>query len=426
MTTQESRSRRDFLRQTGATTVALGSIGATTGIAAGQQADSITYYNAGGLESDPGTEENINRFEEETGITVNVNEVPWANLKTTLTTQWRNQSAAIDAFNGPTWWLSDFVAAEYVAPLNLGQQHMSKFPENLRSLVTFDGNVYMAPQLGKWTTFLYDQQYLNDQNVQNPPQNWQETIEIGEQLTNQNRSGFAFTWANKDVFTFKQFLYQAGGQMFNENDEPVFAGEAGQAVFDDLVVPLRERDVLPDGIQSMGEGPVGDAFIAGQFGMVESWTPLGPRALGSQGWNPDRLGVTTPPEGPASAATFQDTNGVSVSAFSEKQGAAREFARFMSTTESCKTDMIVEGNPAPIPAVYDDQDVRDAYPGDWLDAQRQNLENAQSETYLAQPRVDEILSNQITPALLGQTEPAQALQTAQQQIRQLYQRVGVL
>lgn len=418
------------MRATGATGVA-GLAGSASVLA---QDQSITYYNAGSLEFDPGTAENISRFEDETDITVNVNEVPWSNLKTSLITQWRNESSEVDAFNGPTWWLSDFVSAQYVAPLQLGDDHMSKFPESLRNLVTFDGQVYMAPQIGKWGTFLYDDQYLSEQGVESPPSNWQEIIEVGEQLTGDQKSGFAFTWGNKDVFTFKQFLYQAGGQLFNENDEPVFAGDAGLSVFNDLILPLRERGVIPDGLQSMGEGAVGDSFVGGNLAMVESWTPLGPRALGTDygalgeddGWSPDRLGVARPPEGPESNTTFQDTNGVSVSAFSQNKDAAREFARFMSTTEACKTDMLVEGNPAPVPSVYDDSEIRDAYPSQWLDVQRYNLENARSETYLAQPRVDEILSNQITQALLGETEPQAALQSAQEQVQSLYERIGVL
>ena len=416
------QTRRRFLKTSGAVGVA----GLAGTASAAAQNQSITFYNAGSLEFDPGTEENINRFEEETGITVNVNEVPWANLKTTLITQWRNQSSEADAFNGPTWWLGDFVAADWVEPLGLGDDHMGRFPDNLRSLVTFDGQTYMAPQLGKWGSYVYDSQYLSEQGMDSPPSTWDEVIQMGEQLSSGDKSGFGFTWANKDVFTFKQFLYQAGGQLFNDNNEPQFASDAAVGVFQNFINPLRERGVIPQGISSMGEGGVGDAFIGGQFATVESWTPLGSRALGEDGWGAERLGVARPPEGPESDATFQDTNGVSVSAFSENKEAAKRFARFMSTTESCKTDMLVEGNPAAIPAVYEDSEIRNEYPSKWLDVNKYNLQNAKSEIYRAQPQVDDILSNQITPALLGEKEPQAALQQAQEEVTSLYQNLGIL
>ncbi|WP_321111222.1 substrate-binding domain-containing protein [Halorussus salinisoli] len=416
------QTRRRFLKATGATGVA-GVLGSGSALA---QNNSITFFNAGSLEFDPGTEENISRFEDETGITVNVNEVPWQNLKTTLITQWRNQSSEADAFNGPTWWLGDFVAADWVEPLDLGDDHMGKFPDSLRNLVTFDGQTYMAPQIGKWGAYVYDAQYLSDQGVDSPPSTWDEVIEVGEQLSSDDKSGFGFTWANKDVFTFKQFLYQAGGQLFNENNEPQFTSDAAVSVFQDLINPLRERGVIPQGLQSMGEGGVGDAFIGGQFATVESWTPLGARALGEDGWGAERLGVARPPEGSESDATFQDTNGVSVSAFSQNKEAAKQFARFMSTTESCKTDMLVEGNPAAVPEVYEDSEIREKYPSKWLDVNKYNLQNAKSEIYRAQPQVDDMLSNQITPALLGEKEPQEALQQAQEEVTSLYENLGIL
>jgi len=85
------KTRRRFITGVGATgAVALagctdsndsGSSGATAGSGSESMADEIVFYNSGSLEFDPGTETNIERFEEETGISVEVNEVPWSNLK---------------------------------------------------------------------------------------------------------------------------------------------------------------------------------------------------------------------------------------------------------------------------------------------------------------------------------------------------------
>jgi multiple sugar transport system substrate-binding protein len=55
-----------------------------------------------------------------------------------------------------------------------------------------------------------------------------------------------------------------------------------------------------------------------------------------------------------------------------------------------------------------------------------NLENAKSETYLAQPQVDDYLSEQLTPALLGDKDPEKALRDAQNNIERLYQDIGLL
>ncbi|MCO8265560.1 extracellular solute-binding protein [Haloferax sp. AB510] len=400
------------------------SSGTTTGSSSGSMADKIVFYNAGSLKYDPGTAENIKRFEEETGITVEVNETPWNNLKTSLTTIWRNKDSTVDVFNGPTWWLADFVASDWIEPLDLGDSHMSNFPSNLQELVTFEDGAYMAPEFGKWGTFLYDAEHYEAQGVSEPPNSWDEVVSKGKQLKTDDTAPFAFTWANKDVFTFKQFVYQAGGKLFNDSNEPTFV-DAGMEVMD-FFTRLRENDLIPNGISSMGEGGVGDTFIAGQTASVESWTPLGSRVLDADAWSADRLSSAKPPKGPSSRATFQDTNGISVSAFSERKEAAKEFARFMTTPESAKTNMKVEGNPAVIPSVYDSSEIQSQYPSWLLEDMKFNLEHAQSETYLAQAQVDDYLSEQITPALLGDKDPKKALQTAQSNIERLYQDIGLL
>jgi len=89
--------------------------------------------------------------------------------KTSLTTIWRNRDNKVDAFNGPTWWLADFVSSGWLEPLGLGDDHMSKFPDSLTNLVQFDGQTYMAPEFGKWGSYLYDQRYLEQQDFESPP-----------------------------------------------------------------------------------------------------------------------------------------------------------------------------------------------------------------------------------------------------------------
>ncbi len=248
-------------------------------------------------------------------------------------------------------------------------------------------------------------------------------LKLGDTVGN-DKSAFAFTWANKDVFMFKQFLWQAGGQLFNEKNEPVFA-ETGAKVFNDFLTPLRKKGLIPDGMSSMNEGNIGDSFIGGKFATVEGWTPLGSRAL-NEGWKKSRLGIAKPPKGPSSRATFQDSNAIGVSAFSKRKKAAKKFAEFMSTPESAKTDMIVEGNPAVIPEVYQDSEVKKKFPKELRENMKFNLENAKSEVYRLQPQVDDALSSEITPAFLGKKDPKSALSTAQKNIKELYKNSGIL
>lgn len=388
-------------------------------------ADQITVYNMGSLEGDPGTAENIRLFEEETGVTVNVNEVPWVNLKTSLTTLFRNESAKLDAFMTPTWWLADFVRADWITPLDMSDSHMSKYPDKLRNLVTFDGDAYHVPTYGKWGSFLYDTEYLSENGFDSPPNSWGEILSMGRELDSENKDAFAMAFGSRDVFTFKELVYQTGNKLFNDNNEPAFV-DPGTQVFNDLLMPLKNDGLFPTGISNMGLSALGDNFIGGNIAMAHAWTPLGKRTLDSDGWNESRLGSAKPPKGPSSRATFQDCAGVAVSAFSEKQQTAKAFARFMSTKEASKRDMLVEGNPAVVPSVYEDSEVQSQFPQDLLEDMKFNLQQAESEKYLLQPQVDNALSNAVIPALNGDQQPREALQSAADQITQIYQSSGIL
>jgi len=212
-------------------------------------ADEIVFYNSGSLEFDPGTETNIERFEEETGISVEVNEVPWSNLKPASprsggTGTTRSTRSTVRRGGSPTSSAPDGSNRSDSA-----MTHMSKFPDSLTNLVQFDGQTYMAPEFGKWGSYLYDQQYLEQQGFESPPDTWDEVLEQGEQLASDDKAGFAFTWSDKSVFTFKQFLYQAGGQLFNDSNEPTFVEEGVEVL--EFFDQLRERNIIPDGMSSL-------------------------------------------------------------------------------------------------------------------------------------------------------------------------------
>jgi len=58
------------------------------------------------------------------------------------------------------------------------------------------------------------------------------------------KAGFAFRGPISPVFTFKQFLYQAGGQLFNDSNEPTFVEEGVEVL--EFFDQLRERNIIPE------------------------------------------------------------------------------------------------------------------------------------------------------------------------------------
>jgi len=60
---------------------------------------------------------------------------------------------------------------------------------------------------------------------ESPPDTWDEVLEQGETLASDDKAGFAFTWSDKSCSRDSQFRYQAGGQLFNDSNEPTFVEE---------------------------------------------------------------------------------------------------------------------------------------------------------------------------------------------------------
>jgi multiple sugar transport system substrate-binding protein len=129
-----------------------------------------------------------------------------------------------------------------------------------------------------------------------------------------------------------------------------------------------------------------------------------------------------PATGSRAPPIYQTTSYV----FEDAEDAAQQFAQFMTTRQSAKNNMLVEGNPCVVPDVYEDSDVKSEYPSWLLEDMRFNLENAKGETYMAQPQVDDFLNEQITPALLGNKDPETALDDAYSNIERLYQDIGLI
>jgi len=103
-------------------------------------------------------------------------------------------------------------------------------------------------------------------------------------------------------------------------------------------------------VLSLGEGGIGDNFVAGQYATVEIVDAA--RLPRDQRMGRRSTRERTTAERAESRATFQDTNGISVSAFSERKDAAKGVRAVHDHPQFVENNMLVEGNPSVVPDVY--------------------------------------------------------------------------
>jgi len=182
--------------------------------------------------------------------------------------------------------------------------------------------------------------------------------------------------------------------------------------------------MLCEVLLSLGEGGIGDNFVAGQYATVESWTPLGSRAISE--WEDGRLGGRDDRERARVARHVPRHERDQRLGVLRAKGRCQGVRAVHDHPQFVENNMLVEGNPSVVPDVYEDDEIQAEYPSELLDDMRFNLENAQGENYMAQPQVDDYLNEQITQALLGNKEPRAALEDAYANIERLYQDIGLI
>jgi len=132
-------------------------------------------------------------------------------------------------------------------------------------------------------------------------------------------------------------------------------------------------------VLSLGEGGIGDNFVAGQYATVESWTPLGSRARSANGKTVDS-GAHDRRKGPSRAPRSKTRH-----ERDQRLGVLRAKGRCQGVRavhdhpQFVENNMLVEGNPSVVPDVYEDDEIQAEYPSELLDDMRFNLENAQGE-----------------------------------------------
>jgi len=399
----------------------------SAGAMAQDYAEEITIYNSGDLEHDPATALDIQRFEDEYGVKVNVVEVPWQYQIDKLTTVFSSKSDKVDAFVGSYFMLSNFAMPGWLEPIGFTEEEKERFSPGVLDASTYQGTTYGAPLMMKDTEMYYRTDLFEEEGL-DVPKNWDELVTAAKKLTkdkdgdgNIDQYGFAYLGADKLGFTFRTFLYQSGGEMFDENLNPVFNSSAGVKALTFMSDLINKHEVTPKGIISMGEGNVGDLFISGKVAMVESVPPLHHRIMNSDLSGKASLAVV--PDGSAGDTTYLDGNVIYVSSFSKKKETAIAFAKFMSDYESSLHELVEEGNNSPNPHVFDDPRVAEKYPEKWVNVMQESVSDVKAENYPFYLQVEQTLRQEIQKALNGSKSPKKALDDAAANIDELYNNV---
>ncbi|WP_418455330.1 ABC transporter substrate-binding protein [Allofournierella sp.] len=221
-------------------------------------------------------------FEEEHGVTVNVEIVPWGNYEEKYLT-------GITSGQGPDVgymymeMITDFIDMGAVEPLDEYLTDADK--DNLLYLANgvIRGKQYCLPiVVGNACVMCYNKDILEANGITEIPSTWDEFIETCKQIKVDASGGagvypFVQRWGNPSISTlnasFYPYVWQNGGQLFNEQGTAMtIDSEAGRAAVQFLYDLRFTHGILPDIVTSLTEDDCISYFSEGKAAFVEMET----------------------------------------------------------------------------------------------------------------------------------------------------------
>jgi arabinogalactan oligomer / maltooligosaccharide transport system substrate-binding protein len=288
----------------------------------------------------PVLEEFAQRFEDEQGLSVVVQEVAFDDIDDNVIQQ-APAGEGPDIFVGAHDWLGGLVASGVVAPLDLAGAEDQYFDVAVQAF-NFDGTNYGLPY-GTENIALV----RNTELAPERPETLEEMIEVGNAAVEDGDADIAVGWQQPDVYHNYFVVTGAGGYVFGQNED-------GSYDADDVGIDseggLRAAELFGEMADSgfINQDVTYDVMIDSFANGRAPFAVTGPWALPSFE-DVDFVVEPLPTVDGNPAGPFVGVQGFFISAFAENELAARTFVLDFMGTEEAQLEMY-EANPR-IPAM---------------------------------------------------------------------------
>ena len=278
-------------------------------------------------------EELIAPFTEETGITVDVEAIPWENVNDRLTT-------AVASGEGPDVTqiglslLPTYIEASALMDVSgMVGDYPGLADENFPSGVSSsalnpDGTVYSFPWVSDTRVLFYRSDILSEAGFDEPPATWEEIHEVARALSERGDDQYGYYIPQWDAPLPVAYTWQAGGDVMTETGEIQLDTPEFRAAVDHYLAFHEEGSVPTNGDFDQALG-----FITGTAPMLVS----GPYLAGAINDQAPELegswGVTTVPTNETGTSLFAGSN-IGVWSGTEHPEAALELISFLAEPET--------------------------------------------------------------------------------------------
>ncbi len=319
------------------------------------------------------------------------------------------------ASTGMAMPLDDLIAADPD-----GQEYIDDFLPGFMEDSYVDGQIYSIPFQRSTMVMFYNKEAFKEVGLdpEKPPTTWDELVEYGQKLTNENRYGVGLALNSGSAqWAFTGFCLQN-----SENGENLMAEDGKAVMFDtpgniealQFWLDLQNKyEIMAPGIVQWTDLPT--QFLAGEVAMIYHTT--GNMANISQNAEFD-FGTCFLPAGkrqgaPTGGGNFYISNGLS----EDRIQAAWKFIRFMTEPERAAQWALDTGYVATRQSCFDTDLIKNYYeelPQAKVAFEQIDVAKPELTTYNA-AEIWRILNDNIQSAVVGDATPEEALKAAQEQ-----------
>ncbi|MDQ3808893.1 MAG: ABC transporter substrate-binding protein [Chloroflexota bacterium] len=331
----------------------------------------ITYYGDGvGLGNDI-DKALAGRFQQDTGIQVNVIPRPQSATDTFAQYQrfFQGQSADIDVMMVDVIWPGSLAAHLVDLAPKLGDDAKQHYPGIIENN-TVDGKLVGIPWFGDFGMLYYRTDLLQKYSISAPPRTWDELEEQarrivdGERSSNPNFGGFVFQGNAYEGLTCDALEWLAssgGGTIIDASSKVTVNNPQAVAILNKIRGWV--GNVAPRGVTSYQEEEARNAFQGGNAAFMRNWPYA--YAAGQKEDSPVRGKFDVAPLPAQAGSKPSGTVGgwqLSVSRYSRAMDAAIEFVRYAASAEVQAYRAVVGTFVPTIPAVAERAEVLQAMP----------------------------------------------------------------
>lgn len=373
-------------------------------------------------------EARLAEFEDATGIDVIIDYVPFPNMKEALTTELISGGADYDIVSIMDQWVGSL--ENLVQPIDeeIAAQgtDLSDFPAAHIRHGMVDGKLVGLPVRGHVQLLFYRKDLLETAGVE-VPETWADVITASKAIQEStDASGIALPFGKlngQNLMVWINLLWGNGGDVFDEQGQPVFNSEAGVTATQQYIDLLLKEKVAPAGSAVFVEQDAVNSFKQGNSAMLPLWW-----WVRSQLTDPEQSKVTDeqlgfvalPSVEGADRTTFTNTWIFSVTEGTSNKAAAAEYLGWL-TDPALEREVLLDESINEVVSVHfsnlRDPDVNARW-GGMHAAAADALETAQGLEFGSDwLRISEILETAISSlASEEQTDVAAALNKAAEEI----------